>query len=47
MANFKQQVSITALSIGEQTQTVVPAVKLGILEAGLSWSQLLTMRYAI
>jgi transposase-like protein len=29
------------------TTKVVPAVKLGILETGLSWSQLLTMRYAI
>ncbi len=29
------------------TTKVVPAVKLGILETGISWSQLLTMRYAI
>ena len=29
------------------TTKVVPAVKLGILEAGLSWLQLLTIRYAI
>ena len=29
------------------TTKVVPAVKLGILETGLSWSQLLTMRYAV
>jgi hypothetical protein len=29
------------------TTKVVPAVKLGILETGLSWLQLLTMRYAI
>ncbi|KPQ34465.1 MAG: hypothetical protein HLUCCA11_14295, partial [Phormidesmis priestleyi Ana] len=29
------------------TTKVVPAVKLGILEVGLSWFQLLTMRYAI
>jgi IS1 family transposase len=28
------------------TTKVVPAVKLGILETGISWSQLLTMRYA-
>jgi transposase-like protein len=29
------------------TTKVVPAVKLGILEMGISWFQLLTMRYAI
>ena len=29
------------------TTKVVPAVKLGILEVGLSWFQLLTMRYAV
>jgi hypothetical protein len=29
------------------TTKVVPAVKLGILEAGLSWLQLLTMGYAV
>lgn len=29
------------------TTKVVPAVKLGILKTGISWSQLLTMRYAI
>lgn len=29
------------------TTKVVPAVKLGILETGISWSQLFTMRYAI
>ena len=29
------------------TTKIVPAVKLGILDSGLSWSQLLTLRYAI
>lgn len=29
------------------TTKVVPAVRLGIVETGISWSQLLTMRYAI
>ena len=29
------------------TTKIVPAVKLGILKTGISWSQLLTMRYAI
>jgi hypothetical protein len=29
------------------TTQVVPAVKLGILEIGLSWSQLFTIRYAL
>ena len=29
------------------TTQVVPAVKLGIVKTGISWSQLLTMRYAI
>ncbi len=29
------------------TTKAVPAVKLGILEVGLSWFQLLTMRYAV
>ena len=29
------------------TTKVVPAVKLGILKTGISWSQLFTMRYAV
>ncbi len=29
------------------TTKMVPAVKLGILDVGLSWSQLLSMRYAL
>ena len=29
------------------TTKVVPAAKLGILETGISWLQLLTMRYAL
>ncbi len=29
------------------TTKMVPAVKLGILPAGLSWSQLLTIRYGV
>jgi hypothetical protein len=29
------------------TTKIVPAVKLGILEVGISWSQLFTIRYAV